>query len=311
MKLNTDLMTREEMLMETSINRGNQYTTEEMWETGDYVVTDRNGYLYYANGEEVMSDEDLPETGWFDCTDMDNDSYNENYYDSYSDNDNYYDIDDEFVVKKVHNTISRLYKNDGKESGICVIEARNFSFDSPRLTGSINDNGKYGSKWISKENLLKVIPLFCLCRDSYGENGKIIEKDGNIKYDYRVIGTLYKTSDKFDEYQQDNIFLQNCLLWCLTTHLNQCSNKCKIWSYGESILDSKLKDNKIWKIYKELVNDTGLNGLYNIEQFNKIEYGKLWKEHNLYPKIKEVKQLLDIFYRDNIRPYFFKYDLLK
>ena len=221
------------------------------------------------------------------------------------------DIDDDFVVKKVYNTISRLYKNDGKESGICVIEARNFSFDSPRLTGSINDNGKYGSKWISKENLLKVIPLFCLCRDSYGENGKIIEKDGNIKYDYRVIGTLYKTSDKFDEYQQDNIFLQNCLLWCLTTHLNQCSNKCKIWSYGESILDSKLKDNKIWKIYKELVNDTGLNGLYNIEQFNKIEYGKLWKEHNLYPKIKEVKQLLDIFYRDNIRPYFFKYDLLK
>ena len=79
MKLNTDLM-----------------TTEEMWETGDYVVTDRNGYLYYANGEEVMSDEDLPETGWFDCTDMDNDSYNENYYDSYSDNDNYYDIDDEW-----------------------------------------------------------------------------------------------------------------------------------------------------------------------------------------------------------------------
>ena len=96
MKLNTDLMTREEMLMETSINRGNQYTTEEMWETGDYVVTDRNGYLYYANGEEVMSDEDLPETGWFDCTDMDNDSYNENYYDSYSYNDNYYDVDDEW-----------------------------------------------------------------------------------------------------------------------------------------------------------------------------------------------------------------------
>lgn len=92
MKLNTDLMTREEMLMETSINRGNQYTTEEMWESGDYVVTDRNGYLYYANGEEVISDEDLPEDGWFDCTDMDNGSY----YDSYSDNDNYYDVDDEW-----------------------------------------------------------------------------------------------------------------------------------------------------------------------------------------------------------------------
>ena len=39
-------------------------------------------------------------------------------------------------------------------------------------------------------------------------------------------------------------------------------------------------------MYKELVNDTNLNGLYNIEQFNKIEYGKLWKQHNLFPKIK-------------------------
>lgn len=95
MKLNTDLMTREEMLMETSYNRGNQYTTEEMWEDGDYVVTDRNGYLKYSNGEEVLADEDLPEDGWFDCTDMDNDIYNESYYDSYSDNDNYYDVDDE------------------------------------------------------------------------------------------------------------------------------------------------------------------------------------------------------------------------
>ena len=50
-------------------------------------------------GREVIPctyDEDLPETGWFDCTDMDNDSYNENYYDSYSDNDNYYDVDDEW-----------------------------------------------------------------------------------------------------------------------------------------------------------------------------------------------------------------------
>ena len=37
------------------------------------------------------------------------------------------------VVKKVNTTISSLYNDDGEENGICVIEARNFSFASPRF----------------------------------------------------------------------------------------------------------------------------------------------------------------------------------
>ena len=50
MEVKIDLMTKEEMLQESYNNKGNKYTTEEWQENGDYVTTDRNGYLNYANG---------------------------------------------------------------------------------------------------------------------------------------------------------------------------------------------------------------------------------------------------------------------
>lgn len=88
-------MTREEMLQDSYHNRGNRYTTEEWQEDGDYVTTNRNGYLEYANGEEVLEDEDLPEDGWYDCTDYNEEDdedipYNENYDSAL------YDEDDEW-----------------------------------------------------------------------------------------------------------------------------------------------------------------------------------------------------------------------
>lgn len=218
------------------------------------------------------------------------------------------DIDDDFVVKKVNKTISDLYENDGRENSICVVEARNFSFASPRLTGSINDTGKYGNKWVNEEHLLYVLPLFCVCRDEYAERGKANPED---RVDYRVIDTLYKSSDLGKEYQKDQEFLQNCLLFALCTQLNQCSSECKIWEWGEKNLVDSLKDSDIWKLYKELVSETSINGLYNIEQFNKLEYGKLWREHNLYPKTAKLKELLRKFYNTNIRPKMYKYELLK
>lgn len=94
MKVNIDLMNREEMLQESTFNKGNRYTTEEMAESGDYVTTNRNGYLEYANGEEVIEVNDLPMDGWYDCTD------GEDFNDSYADSDCYdnplYDSDDEW-----------------------------------------------------------------------------------------------------------------------------------------------------------------------------------------------------------------------
>lgn len=69
MQVKLDLMTKEEMIEESFNNKGNRYTTEEWAEDGDYVATNRNGYLEYSNGEEVIDEGDLPEDGWYDCTD--------------------------------------------------------------------------------------------------------------------------------------------------------------------------------------------------------------------------------------------------
>ena len=104
MEVKIDLMTKEEMLQESYINKGNRYTTEEWQENGDYVTTDRNGYLNYANGEEVIDESDLPEDGWFDCTgydeDSDVDSYsNSDFYDMFNplhEFNSLYDSDDEW-----------------------------------------------------------------------------------------------------------------------------------------------------------------------------------------------------------------------
>lgn len=211
-----------------------------------------------------------------------------------------------FVVNKVYNTISELYNDDGKEKGICVVEARNFSFASPRLTGSINDNEKYGKKWVSKNNLLNVLPLFCASRDNVSETGKI----DNV-VDYRIIDTVYKSSDGGNEYQKDNNFKQDCMLYCLCSHKNSCSSESKFWKVAESLLESKWKANRIYQMYKTLSKKTGINGLANIERYNKNNLGKLWYEHELYPTIKELKLELDKLHINQIRPKLLLYQLLK
>ena len=154
------------------------------------------------------------------------------------------DIDDDFVIKKVHKTISDLYANDGAERGVCVIEARNFSFSSPRLTGSLNTTEKYGKKWVSRENLLKVIPLFCAARDEMSETGALLDRTK----DYRVIDTVYKSADGGMAYQKDKEFLQDCLLYALCTQKNDCEERSNFWKIGEQLLDEKHRGAEIWSL---------------------------------------------------------------
>lgn len=217
------------------------------------------------------------------------------------------DIDDDFLVKKVHKTISEFYEDEGQENGICVIEARNFSFASPRLTGSINDNAKYGRKWVSEKNLLNVLPLFCAARDEVSENGTI--KD-NFK-DYRIIDTIYKSADGGTSYQKDKEFLQDCLLYSLCSQKNACSSESKFYIIAEAKLDKKHKKTEIYKIYKDLCKETGFNGLANIEQYKKEEFGKLWREHKFYPQINKLKIALRKLHLEKIRPKMLKYEILK
>ena len=217
------------------------------------------------------------------------------------------DIDDDFVVKKVYKTISELYEDDGYKNGICIIEARNFSFKSPRLTGSINDGNSYGYKWVSEENLLNVLPLFCAARDEVSENGTIRD---DFK-DYRIIDTVYKTADGGTSYQKDREFLQDCLLYALCSQKNACSSESKFYAIAEKNLDEEHKNTEIFKIYKDLSNQTGFNGLVNIEQYKKEEFGKLWREHKFYPQINKLKTLLRKLHLEKIRPKMLKYEILK
>lgn len=223
------------------------------------------------------------------------------------------DLHDSFIIKKVNSTISTLYKDDGKKNGVCVIEARNYSFKSPRLTGSINDGNEHGNKWVSEQNLLKVLPLFCVCRDEYAEKGKWSDED--TEQNYCVMDTVYKSADGGTQYQKDNKFLQDCLLYSMCTHFNHCKSKSKFFKVAEkklkkNNLNTKLKK-KIYDLYSNLVKETKLNGLNNIETFHKKELGKLWAEYNLFPKVRELKKLLREFYNKDIRPKMIKYELLK
>lgn len=92
------LMSRDEMIAEADNNRGNQYTTELMWDDGhEYVYVDRNGYLKYDIGEEVLEYDELEEDGWFECTDYNEDGEDDMSYSSNSAYDNpLYDDNDEW-----------------------------------------------------------------------------------------------------------------------------------------------------------------------------------------------------------------------
>lgn len=217
------------------------------------------------------------------------------------------DFEKPFKVKKVRKTISELYEDDGEENGVCVVEARNFSFASPRLTGSINSNAKYGRKWVSKENLLAVLPLFCVARDEVSETGFVSE---GLK-DYRIIDTTYKSGDGGKAYVKDKDFLQNCLLYTLCTQKNDCDPHSPFWQVAQNLLDAKRKKSENFKLYAWLCKETKLNGLKNIEKYKKEEYGKLWREHHLYPSIAKLKALLKNLHIKEIRPKMIYYELLK
>ena len=114
--------------------------------------------------------------------------------------------------------------------------------------------------------MLKVAPLFCAARDEVSENGSI--KD-NFK-DYRIIDTVYKTGDGGLLYQKDKDFLQDCLLYTICTQKNDCHSNSVFWEIADDLLDNDRKNSEIYQIYKWLRNETKLNGLKSIEEYNKM-----------------------------------------
>ena len=64
-------------------------------------------------------------------------------------------------------------------------------------------------------------------------------------------------------------------------------------------------------MYRELVDETGVNGLKNIEKYKTDEYGALFVSMTFGDSIERLKRLLSIFQYEVIRPKMLEYELLK
>lgn len=95
-------MTKNEALDMVYANHGQMYTCDKLWEDNEnYVTVDRRGYLSYANGEEVLDEDELPEGEWYDVTDYneEDENWEPNYpshVNCYNINDTMYDEENEF-----------------------------------------------------------------------------------------------------------------------------------------------------------------------------------------------------------------------
>ncbi len=158
-----------------------------------------------------------------------------------------------------------------------------------------NVGGKHSS--VGSDNMLSQLPLYVL----------------NLKAPsiYTEMDVLMKSSDGNSSYLKDTDFLQHCLLYALVAPGNKCSHDNNFWEIGEKELSDELKKTDIWKAYKELSIDTKLNGLRAIGNFQDRARGKLWEFHNFKPRVKLLKEILQKFYDEVLRPGFLKHELLK
>ena len=217
-----------------------------------------------------------------------------------------------YKIKKVHNQINKLLPNCEKEDAVCYLIVNSFSNTNQNLHAFIGDmetKGKDGFN-ISRKDLLKSLPVWVASQMNFCSDGKN-PVTGDI--DFRVIDTIYKCSDSGTKYQKDNKFLQDCLLYTLCTHkyVQLLKSDGLFYKTAEEELDEEHKSTEIYKLYRELVEKTGINGLKNIEKYKTDEYGELFVEMTFGPSIDKLKNLLNIFQYEVIRPKMLEYELLK
>ena len=220
----------------------------------------------------------------------------------------YIDFDSDlgkYRVKKVYTPINRLLpQNDTKENSIISIMCVNFSNIQQNIQSLIQDADiplKYGSKqkYVSKEHLLYSLPVWVAAQINYSADGK---NPHTSEVDFRVIETENKCSDGGTKYQNDTKFLQDCLLYTTCTHkyVQGLKSDGIFYKTAYELLDDDHKHTEIYTKYQELVSETGINGLKNIEKVLKKD-----------PRISELKHLLSIFQYDILRPKMLEYELLK
>ena len=225
----------------------------------------------------------------------------------------YIDFDSDsgkYRVKRVHSPISNLLKSD--EDGVLYVQATNYGISGNVgvLTTNILDKPTGPSRWYKKvaiRNIFKICPIFCAGRDDFSMTG-INPSTGES--DFRVLESINKSADGGYRYLEDKEFLQDCLLYILCTNKHKIENK-EFYKYCEEELDMAHKNTEMYRLYKELVESTGVNGLKNIEKYKTDEYGDLYIYAIYGPTIERLKKLLSIFQYEVIRPKLLEYELLK
>ena len=237
----------------------------------------------------------------------------------------YIDFDSEidnkkYRIKKVHNQCSQYYIGTDleteKEKALIGILIGGFINSSEHLCQFIcdadhNDFTKFNFlkiHWISKDNMLKVLPCWVAGQINYSRDGK---NPITGEVDFRYIDTEFKTSDGGTKYQKDNKFLQDCLLYTICSGNTKFKSDGLFYKTAEEELDEEHKSTDIYKLYKSLVEKTGLNGLRNIKKYKANEYGELYIEGMFGPSIDRLKKLLSIYEFEVLRPKMLEYELLK
>lgn len=271
-----------------------------------------------------------------------------------------------YIIKKVHHQISDLYDKTADtadvEDGVCCdlngyesakepkdirvkkifndniigyFSANAFGFENPRLDTKMTRCGTYDGNgmFLRKRNYYQKLPLFCA--------GKYpIEKKG-----WQKIGTVFKTSDGSNAYENDEDLLKSCFIYTCLSYFNKCISfvgsdkrtyKNELCFDANTVASQKLAELtlnqdekaliKLWKqLLQEAKNTANYDpakpyGVYQIkEELNtfhkeKQESGKEIKIFD-YPLLNtylsNLKVQLEKYYDKYIEKKLFLYELLK
>lgn len=77
-------MTKDEAFEFLQANPSSQVTTSTLWEEDNrFIYINRSGYLVYNDGTDVYDEDELEEDGWYQCDDLESDTWVDDNFDMY------------------------------------------------------------------------------------------------------------------------------------------------------------------------------------------------------------------------------------
>lgn len=238
-------------------------------------------------------------------------------------------------------TLKKMYSNpiklleDSKENEIIAWLFNLSNIPKP-------DNGKLINDIDSYEKYRKVQKAYKLCKDNIFDAIPLWIANCYQSEDYTEKEIVMKTADGGKKYRQDKEFLNNAFLWAGISHKNKCLSNEKVqneFCFNQNTLaDKLLEKSKFSESAKTLYLKWGevLDLIKNTEEYNsnwnyglnqieqqiniRIPSGSLNKMgvpimvpkyRLLNEKIANLKEELSKFYKLELKPYLFKYELLK